>query len=147
MADGKFNIAKGRVVQLVKDTPAKFGIILLTAAEADAVLEDYDDIGALIAAAGNTRATFTNYADKTAITATETVDDGNDWNDVSMPDQTWASAGGALNNTMVKAIIFCDLNAGADADLMPISHHDFTPTTDGNGLLLQIAAPGFYRLT
>ncbi len=145
MADGSFNIAKGRVAQLVKDTPAKFGFILLTAAEADAVLEDYDDIAALIAAAGNTRATFTNYADKTGITATETVDDTNNWNDISAPDPLWANAGGASNNTMVKAIFFCDLNAGADADLMPIAHYDFTPTTDGNGLVLEIPAPGLYR--
>ena len=146
MADGKFNIAKGRVVQLVKDTPAKFGVLLLMTTEADAVLEDYDDIAALIAAVGNERADFTNYADKTGVTATEVVDDANDWNDVSMPNQTWTDAGGAANNTLAKAIMFCDLNAGADADLMPISHHDYTPTTNGNSLLLQVVAPGFYRL-
>ena len=39
--------------------------MLLKAAEADGVLEDYDDLGALLGAAGNTEADFTSYARKT----------------------------------------------------------------------------------
>lgn len=147
MADGVFNIAKGRVAQMVISSPAKFGVILLKASEADATLEDYDDIAALLVPAGNTRADFTNYADVTAETATQTPDDSNNWNDVDMPDQTWSSAGGAANNTLTKAIIFWDSNAGADADLIPLTHHDFAPTTDGSDLTMQVAALGFFRAT
>lgn len=145
MADGVFNIAKGRPVQMVLDNAAKFVVILLKASEADATLEDYDDVAALLVPAGNTRADFTNAADKTGLTATETVDDTNNWNDVDLPDQTWTAAGGATNNTLTKAIICWDSNAGADADLIPLTHHDFTPTTDGSDLTMQVAALGFFR--
>ena len=68
MANIQFNIAKGRIVELynrVKSndpTNAVFHVHLLKTAEADAVLEDYDDFAALILAAGNVSADFANYA-------------------------------------------------------------------------------------
>lgn len=56
-----FNIAKGAVAEKARDDSIKFGVLLLKAAEVDATLEDYDDIAALLLAAGNTEADFTNY--------------------------------------------------------------------------------------
>lgn len=144
MADGVFNIAKGKVAEKIADGASNIEVVLLKAAEADGVLEDYDDMSALLLAAGNTEADFTNYARKTGITGTETVDDTNNRNDCDIPDQTWTSAGGATNNTLVKAIICYNQGAG-DANLIPLTHHDFTPTTDGSDLTMQINAAGFYR--
>lgn len=156
MADQVFNISKGRGIQYVDNvatnTPANSGlvVVLLKAAEADATLSDYDTLSALLAVAGNTEADFTNYARKVLTDAdisAATVDDANERVDADIPDQTWTSAGGATNNTTAKLVICYDPDstAGTDADLVPISHHEFVATTDGNDLLAQIDVAGFYR--
>ncbi len=157
MADQPFNIAKGRVVEWyyrVKNndpTNSAFIVVLLKAAEADATLIDYDDLSTLLGAAGNTEADFTNYARKTLtdaeLAAFPSADDTNDRYDIDMPDQTWTAAGGASNNTMVKALICydSDTTGGTDANIIPCAHYDFTPTTDGSDLTLQVNSAGFYR--
>lgn len=143
MADGVFNVAKGKVAEKVVDAPANLGVLLLRVAEADAALRDRATVADILAAA-NTEANFTNYARKTGITGTVTVDQANDRTDVDMPDQTWAAAGGATNNTLVKAIVYYE-EAAADATRIPLTHHDFAVTTDGTDLILQVAAAGFFR--
>lgn len=156
MPDGVFNIAKGRVNEYVNrvdsndPTNAALIVVLLSAAEADGTLEDYDDLGTLIAAAGNTEATFTNYARKTLVdtdVADPTPDDTNNRQDADIPDQTWLSAGGASNNTLVKLIVCydSDTTGGTDSNIIPLTHHDFAVTTNGNDLTAQINAAGFYR--
>lgn len=146
MADGVFNIAKGKVAEKVGDDNTKLVVLLLKAAEADGTLEDYDDIAALLGAAGNTEADFTNYARKstTDTDGTVTVDDTNNRVDVDMPDLTWSSAGNGTNNTLVKLIVAYNEGAG-DANLIPLTHHDFAVTTDGNDLTAQFATAGFFR--
>ena len=70
MADGVFNIAKGRVNEYLNrvdsNDPANSAIIivLLKTVVADGTLEDFDDLGAIIADAGVDEADFTNYARK-----------------------------------------------------------------------------------
>lgn len=142
MSDGVFNISKGKVAHFAEQS--SLVVVLLKAAEADATLEDYDDMAALLAEAGNTEADFTNYARKTGLTGTSTVDDTNNRMDSDLADQTWSSAGGASNNTLVKAVICYSAGAG-DANLIPLTHHDFTPTTDGSDLTMKVNAAGFYR--
>lgn len=156
MADGVFNIAKGRVNELVTrvdtndPTNSALIIVLLQAGEADGTLEDYDDLSTLLAAAGNTEATFTNYARKTLTDTdltTPTPDDTNNRMDADFPDQTWTSAGGATNNTLVKLLVCydSDTTGGTDSNIIPLTHHDFAVTTDGSDLIAQVAAAGFYR--
>ena len=156
MADGVFNIAKGRVNEYVNrvdsndPTNSALIVVLLKASEADATLEDYDDLNALLGAAGNTEADFTNYARKTLTdtdVANPTPDDTNNRQDADCPDQTWTSAGGASNNTLTKLVICYDgdTGAGTDANIIPLTHHDFATTTDGSDLTAQINASGFYR--
>lgn len=157
MADQPFNIARGRVVEFYNrvesndPTNAAFIVVLLSATEVDDTLNNYDDLSTLIAAAGNTEATFTNYARKT-LTATELAalpapDDTNNRFDIDMPDQTWTSAGGATNNTLVKMLVCydSDTTGGTDANIIPCAHYDFAATTNGNDLTAQINASGFYR--
>lgn len=144
MADGVFNIAKGRVAEKAADDNTKFGVLLLTAAEAKTALEDHDDVAALLGAAGNTEAAFTNYARKTPLTGTLTVDDAGDVVDIDLPDQTWVSAGNGVNETLAKLIVFYE-EAAADASRIPCTHHDFVATTDGTDLTAQFNAAGFYR--
>lgn len=156
MANQPFNIAKGRVVEFysrVKSndpTNSAFIVVLLKVAEADATLIDYDTLGALLAGS-NTEADFTNYARKTItdadLAALPSPDDTNNRYDIDMPDQVYTSAGGATNNTLVKAIICydSDTTAGTDANIIPCAHYDFAVTTDGSNLTMEINAAGFYR--
>lgn len=156
MSDGVFNVAKGRVNELMNrvanndPTNAAIVIVLLKVAEADGALQDRADLSALLGAAGNTEADFTNYARKVltdADVSAPSPDQANDRQDADLPDQTYTAAGGASNNTLVKAIICYDPDStgGTDADIIPLTHHDYAVTTDGNDLLLQFAAAGFYR--
>lgn len=145
MADGVFNIAKGRANELYRrvdsndPTNSAIIVVLLKVAEADATLIDYDDLSTLLAAAGNTEADFTNYARK-VLTDTEvaaiTVDDSANTQYFTLTDQTWTSAGGATNNTLVKLLVCYDndTTGGTDSNIIPISHHDFSATTNGNDL-------------
>jgi hypothetical protein len=143
MADFVFNISKGAVAEKIRDSAANVGIMLLKTAEADDTLNNHDTLAAILAGS-NTEADFTNYARKTGLTGTITVDDTNNRVDVDLPDQTWTAAGGAANNTIVKAIIFYQESA-ADSGRIPLTSHDFAVTTDGSDLTLQVNAAGFYR--
>ena len=159
MSDGIFNIAKGRIVELynrVKNNDpanAAFIIVLLKAGEADGVLEDYDDLGALLLAAGNAEADFTNYARITLtdaeLAALPAPDDANNRYDLDLPDQSYVNAGGATNNALVKAFVCydSDTTAGTNANIIPLTHYDYAPTTDGSNLNLEFNAAGFFRAT
>lgn len=133
----------GALVEKVRDG-ANVIVVLLKAAEADDVLRDYDDLAALLAAAGNTEADFTNYARKTVANASVTptyTSAANTW-DVDIPDQVWADAGGATNNTLVKLLV-CE-DGASDAARKVLTAHDFAVTTDGTELTARHDAAGFY---
>ena len=117
---------------------------LLRANETEADLIDHDNLSVLIGAAGNTEADFTNYARKTGLTGSITVDDTNNRVDIDVPDQTWSSAGGAANNTLTKLIVYYE-NSAADTGRVPLTHHDFAITTDSSDVTAVINASGFYR--
>jgi hypothetical protein len=119
MADFVFTNAAGASAEKIRDSAANVGIMLLKASEGDAGLKDRATLSAITGAAGNTEADFTNYARKTALTGTVTVDAANDRVDLSIPNQTWTAAGGATNNTLVKAIVFYQ-DAAADASRVPL---------------------------
>lgn len=156
MADIVFNIAKGRVVEYAQrvdsNDPANSALVIVilkaTGLEADAVLRDYDDLSTLLAAA-NDEATNSGYARKT-LTDSDigpfTPDDTNDRFDLDIPDQTWtavATVGGAWG-----ALLVCydsDTTSGTDANIVPLTKHDFAVTPDGSDIVAVIAAAGFFR--
>lgn len=142
MADGVFNIAKGAVAEMFRDSAANGIVMLLTANETVGTFVDYDDVAALLVPAGNTESVATNYARKTGLTGTITVDDTNDRVDVDFPDQTWTALG---PGTAITKLVTAYENAAADATRIPMTHHDFTPTPDGSDLTVQFNASGFYR--
>ncbi|MDH3660229.1 MAG: hypothetical protein OEU92_09395 [Alphaproteobacteria bacterium] len=155
MADGTFNIAKGRVAELVNrvasNDPANSAlvVVLLRTSVVDATLEDFDDLGAILADAGVDEADFTNYARKVltdAVVSAPTPDDTNNRQDSDIPDQTFVNAGGATNNNLVKLLVCydADTTGGTDANIIPLTHHDYVATTDGNDLRA-IVDPGFHR--
>ena len=144
MADGVFNNAKGSVGEMTRDDATKFIVMLLKANEAEATLVDRTDITDMLAEAGNTEAVFTNYARKTALTATRTQDDSNNRVDVDLPDQTFTAAGNGANDTLTKLVVAYE-NAAADTTRIPLTHHDFSILTDGSDVTAQFNAAGFYR--
>jgi hypothetical protein len=155
MANQVFNIALGRVAELYNrvdlNDPAASALIVAVLAtagiETDAVLKDKDDLAAVVAGTTN-EATNTNYARK-SLTDADIVafapDDTNDRVDLDIPDQTWigVAAGDGWNDLLV-----CydnDTAAGTDANIVPLTMHDFVVTPDGSDITAQIAATGFYR--
>jgi hypothetical protein len=144
MADLVFNVAKGAAAEKVRDGASNVGVLLMRASESDALLRDRTDLANIFAQGANLEANFTNYARKTGLTATLTVDQANDRVDISIPNQTWTAAGGASNNNLVRAIVFYQ-DAAADASRVPLVALDFVATTDGTDLTIQFHANGFFR--
>ena len=156
MADFVFNIAAGHVAEYARrinaNDPANSAFIIValktTGLEADSVLRDYDDLGALLTAA-NDEATNTGYARKVIDNTggiTINVDDTNNWNDIDMPDQTWtavAAAGGAWSKLLV--CYDADTTTGNDTNIVPCVALDFVVTPDGTDIVWQLHADGFYR--
>lgn len=157
MADLIFNNVKGRVAELYNrvDTndPANSAIIILLLAasgiETDAVLRDKDTVTDLVSGATN-EATNTNYARKTLTDSDLTAfapDDTNDRVDLDIPDQTWTAVAndgtGAIGDFVTA--YDSDTTAGTDANIVPMTLHDFSVTPDGSDIVAQIAAAGFYR--
>lgn len=157
MANFVFNIAKGRVVELYNhvesNSPAASALVVVaiqtTGIESDATLADYDDLSTLLAAANN-EATNSGYARKVLtdadLAALPAPDDTNNWYQVDIPDQTWtavAAAGGAWSKILI--CYDADTAAGTDANIIPLTAHDFAVTPDGSDIVMQVDANGFFR--
>lgn len=156
MSNFVFNVARGRIAELANrvnasdPTNSALVIVVLKSAglESDDVLRDYNDLAAILAAA-NDEVTNTGYA-RIVLDDTDgivvTVDDTNDRVSVDFPDQTFtsvAAAGGAWG----KAIVCYDgdTTAGTDANIVPLTGHDFVVTPDGRDIDLTVDAAGFFR--
>lgn len=159
MGDQAYNVGKGRVTELVNrvngndPTNSVFQWSLWNLTQTDAVNRDLDDLAAIEASGTNaelTSGTNANYARKTlndASGVTRTVDDANDWVDISCAAQTWTALGAG---TAINHAIFSydpDSTAGTDSTNVPLSQHAFAITPDGSDVTLNITAPGFYRST
>jgi hypothetical protein len=127
MADFVFNRAKGAVAEMFRDGGTNGIVLLLSTAEADATMKDYDDLAALLAGTP-VEVADASYARKTGLTGTVTVDDTNDRVDVDIPDQTWT---GLTGPDPVDLIVAYE-NAAADATRVPLTNHDFAVSTDGS---------------
>lgn len=143
MADFVFNIAKGAAAEMFRDGAANGIVLLLKVADADDVMNNADDLAALLAGTPD-EADFTNYARKTGLTGTITVDDTNNRVDIDLPDQTWTAAGGGTNNNLTDLIVAYQ-NSAADSGRVPLTCHDFIITTDGSDVTAVFNAAGFYR--
>jgi len=143
MADIVFNIAKGRVnsyAALAGTGNAALILVPLEAAdlEADATLEDYTTLAAVLA--NNTEQT--DLGRKTITAATVTPDNVNDRQDADFADQTYTDADG----DPIGAFLVCfdaDTTGGTDANIVPLTKHDFSATPDGNDIV--VGVNGFFR--
>jgi hypothetical protein len=150
--DFVFNIARGQIKTFYSnvdtDTPTgcRFAVVLIetTSIEADATLRDYDDLAALIAGTSNEQ---TNQARKFLVDADlaemPAPDDTNDRMDLDLPDLTYTALGG---NAVGKVLVcYKPASGSADSAIIPMTAHAVSITPDGNDVVLQIAAAGFWR--
>lgn len=152
MADLVFNIAKGRVHQLVKNVEdnspaaAVLRVFVIDAnGETDDNIRGADTMAAVFALLAN-EVTNSGYANKSLdeTNITITVDDGNDRVDLDIDDQTWATV--VAGDDWTDIIIAYDADgADNDANTIPLSLHDFPVTPDGSDITAQIDAAGFFR--
>lgn len=144
MANQLMNIARGKIGYYAADALGLAGansrltIVVLEVAQADDTLRDHDDLGALLAAA-NTEATSTNYAriELAAAAITSSVDDGaNTAKAVVDSDQTWSTVDQATTEVWVKLLMSYDSDngTGTDANIVPLTHHDFSVTPNGGDI-------------
>lgn len=155
MAASVANIAKGRVAEFYNrvdsNDPANSALIMVvlnsSGLEAHATLIDYDTLAAILAAA-NDEVTNTNYARKTITDAdlgALTPDDTNNRMDCDIPDQTWTSVAAGDNWGMIVVCYDSDTTAGTDANIIPLTFHDFVVVPSGANITAQISTSGFYR--
>lgn len=148
MASFIFDSAKGRWVEkfLLPVGGDNIVVVLLQSSglQADATLNNHVFLSQLLAA-GNTEATFTNYSRKvlSAADLSVSVNTGTGVTTVDAVDQVWASAGGALNNTM-GAICTCyrPTSGSLDSAVLLLTKHDFATTTTGGALTATVPSIG-----
>lgn len=151
MANYVFNISKGRVTEYYNrvkgNDPAASAFIIVpletTGLEAQSVLEDKDDLAAVLAGTTNEqttmgRKTLTD-ADLAALPA---PDDTNNRFSLDLPDFTWAAATG----NAISGFVVCydnDTAAGTDSNILPMTFHDLVITPTGTDITPTTAE--FYR--
>ena len=154
MADFVFNVAKGRVAELFnrvdQNDPANSAIVVVAvvATATDATMKDYDTLSALLGDANVAEATNANYARKVltdADIASLSPDDTNDLMQVTIADQTWSSVGAGDNWTDLILCYDGDTTAGTDANIIPLTCHDFAVTPNGGDITADVGANGIYR--
>lgn len=157
MADFVFGQACGKAAEWAArvnaDDPANsvFIIELINTSATDATLRDLDTF-ALIESDGNTAeltsGTNANYVRKSLNQGsgiTITIDDSNNRTDVDCADQTWTALGAGTAITDVVTGYDSDSTGGTDANVVPMTQHDFGITPDGSDVTATIAV--FYRAT
>jgi hypothetical protein len=150
MADLTFNVAKGRVAELYNrvdsNDPANSAIIIVpidAGATTDATLRDLDTLSAVLGVV--TERSSNGWARKTltdSALAAMTVDDVNDRMPVAIPAQTWS----AVTAGAVTDLVICydpDTTSGTDANIVPLTLHDFPITPDGSDVTVN--AGDFFR--
>lgn len=152
MPEFTYNIALGRVAELYnrveQNDPVNAGLVVVAidTSEADLTLKRLDTLALVLANANTAEVTNANYA-RIVLTDADLAplapDDVNDRMDCDLADQTFT---GIAAGDLWTDLIVCydpDTTAGTDADLIPLTHHDFTVTPDGNDILAPIT--DFYR--
>ncbi len=154
MANFVFNVAKGRVAEFFNrvdqndPTNSAIVVVAVVATATDATMKDYDTLSDLLGDANVAEATNANYARK-VLTDTDiaavTPDDTNDLMQVTIADQTWSSVGAGDNWTDLILCYDGDTTAGTDANIIPLTCHDFAVTPNGGDITADVGANGVYQ--
>lgn len=134
MSSFAFNISKGQHAYYTSLPAASDALVIIpiesTGVEADATVVDYATVAAILAASTNEQTTMGR---KIITAVTVTVDNANDRVNIDTADITWAAAtGNALSDLLVA--YDPDTTGGTDADLIPLSWHDFPIVPDGSAI-------------
>jgi hypothetical protein len=151
MAVSVFNIAKGRVNELVNrvatSDPAGSAIVVVAinrGTVTDAQLNDADTLADVLALGGGiAELANAGYSRGVVTNPTTTVDDTNDRRVADTPDVSLGSAVAAGTNPT--DVIFCYRPAvgSTNAQITPLTHHPFAVTIGGGSVTVQVN--DFYR--
>ncbi len=154
MGDLVFNRALGRVVEFYSrvdnNDPANSAIVIvaINTTATDAVLKDLDDLAAILADANTAEVTNTNYA-RIVLSDSELAayapDDGADEVNLDIPDSAWTAVAAGDAWTDLVVCYDPDTTGGTDADLIPLTLHDFAITPDGSDINANVPATGFFN--
>lgn len=143
MANIVFNVALAKVAQYGSLPAANDALILIalesSGLETDAVLRDKDTFADIVSGTTNEQTTVGR---KTLTGVTVTVNDTDNRVDIDAADVTWTAPTG----NAVGAVVICydpDTTGGTDADLIPLTKHDFAWTPDG--IDLNVTISDFFR--
>ena len=152
MADFIPNVAKGKIngfhdrVNDNDPATATLVVVVIETTATDAVLEDLDDLAAILANGLTAEVTNTNYTRK-VLTDTDigpsTVDDSANERASDIPDQTWTSV--VAGDNWTDLIVCYDAASGADSTLIPLAFLDFIRTPDGNDIVALMNAGGYQK--
>lgn len=146
MANFVFNIAKGHIAEYLtrveNNDPANSAIILVpcSASDTEANAQDADTLTAALATAINEQ-TGGGWVRKT-LTDTQLAagdietDDTNNRKNVKLPSVTWTTPTAGSDTTGLLVCYDSDTTGGTDANIIPLTHHDFAVTADGNDVVL-----------
>lgn len=154
MADFVYNQAKGKAAEWAArvnaNDPTNSVLVIeaINTSATDATLKDLDTFSAIEADGNTAEITNSGYSRKSLDQSggiTVTIDDANDRTDVDFPDQTWTAVAAGTAITDVVVGYDSDSTGGTDANIVPVSQHDFSVTPDGSDITMQVATAGFYR--
>jgi hypothetical protein len=144
-----FNIAKGRVVEFYNrvenNDPATsiLSVHVLSSTPTQATAEDVDDYAALITAGAvelNTNGWNVKTLTDTELAALPAPDDTNNRYAVPVPTFNWTPTAG---NAVGLVVCYSSLASPTNAQRIPLTHHDFAVTADGNQVVVN--AGDFFR--
>lgn len=142
-----FNAAKGRAVEFYyraennDGTNAAIILVPCSASDTEANAQDADDLTAALATAINEQSSG-GWSRKTLesvqLATFPSPNDTDNRYDIQVPSVTWTGPTAGNNTTGLLICFDYDTTAGTDANIIPISHHDFVVTADGNDVVLNV---------
>lgn len=149
MANWVFNIAKGRIVEFYNraenNDPTNSALILVPLSQSGTEAQG-QDLDTLAAVEGDA-----NFAEQVAggwvrkplesvqLAPLPAPNDTDNRYDVALPQVTWTGPTAGNNTTGLLVCYDSDTAAGTDANIIPLTHHDFVVTADGNDVILNVS--------
>jgi len=153
VANFVFNIAKGRIVEFYNraenNDPTNSALILvpLSASGTEAQGQDLTTLAAVEADANFAEQTGGGWVRKTLesaqLAALPAANNTDNRYDIQLPSVTWTAPSAASNTTGLLVCYDSDTTGGTDSNIIPLTHHDFVVTADGNDVILNVG--DFFR--
>lgn len=146
MASFTFNVAKGRGVEFYyraeNNDPTNSALILvpLSQSGSEAQGQDLATLAAVEADANFAEQTGGGWVRKTLesvqLASFPAANNTNNRYDVQVPSVTWTGPTAGSNTTGLLVCYDSDTTSGTDANIIPVTFHDFAVTADGNDVVL-----------